>query len=191
MRRMELTSALIEQIALDVRAGNFIEPAARRHGVGHSTLQKWLARGRELMAEFESRQARKRHRKRDAREDEAPARWSERDRLCVDLVDALEKAEAEAEVRVVAIVQNAIPTNWTAGFRWLESRARSRWLRVERQELTGRDGGPVGVETDPVAKIMADADKIAARLLATHGKPPWLATTGDDGDPPIAADAAS
>ncbi len=55
----------------------------------------------------------------------------------MDLVDALEKAEAEAEVRVVAIVQNAIPTNWTAGFRWLESRARGRWLRVERQELTG------------------------------------------------------
>lgn len=30
MRRIQLTPALIEQIALDVRAGNFIEPAAWR-----------------------------------------------------------------------------------------------------------------------------------------------------------------
>ncbi len=155
-----------------------MEPAARRHGVGHSTLHKWLARGRELMVELEVRESRRRQRKRS---DELAARWSERDRLCVDLVDALEKAEAEAEVRVVAVIQNAIPTNWAAGFRWLESRARSRWLRVERQELTGRDGGPIHHETeDPTAKIMADADKIAKRLSETWGKPRRVAAAVED-----------
>jgi len=131
------------------------------------------------MAELELREGRKRRRRPDVGEHEVPARWGERDRLCVDLVDALEKAEAEAEVRVVAIVQNAIPANWTAGFRWLESRARSRWLRVERQELTGRDGGPVAVE-DPVAKIMADSDKVAKRLFETYGRPPWIAASAED-----------
>ncbi|MGH2796137.1 MAG: hypothetical protein ACRDM0_00330 [Thermoleophilaceae bacterium] len=159
MRRIQLTSTLIEQIALDVRAGNFIEPAARRHGVGHSTLHKWLSRGRDLARAVD----------RDD-EDAGASEWTERDRLCVDLVDTLEKAEAEAEVRVVAIVQNAIPTNWQAGFRWLESRARSRWLRVERQELTGRDGGPVEVE-DPTERIIAETDRIAARLLETGVRP--------------------
>lgn len=156
MKRTELTAQLIDQIALDVRAGNFMEPSARRHGVGHSTLHKWLARGRELMREIDE----------PAGDDEVadPDGSTARDRLCVDLVDALEKAEAEAEVRVVAIVQNAIPTNWTAGFRWLESRARSRWLRIERAELTGRDGGPVVTE-DATKKVLAEADRISKRLL--------------------------
>ncbi len=179
MRRIRLTPTLIEQIALDVRAGNFIEPAARRHGVRHSTLYKWLARGRELLAEREAREAREGNADAEPTEEGEPdAHWSERDQLCVDLVDALEKAEAEAEVRVVAIVQNAIPANWTAGFRWLESRARSRWLRVERQELTGKGGGPIEVD-DPAKALSEEAERISARLLETYGSPPSTDTGGE------------
>lgn len=111
-------------------------------------------------------------------DDAGTERTADRDRLCLDLVDALEKAEAEAEVRVVAIVQNAIPTNWTAGFRWLESRARSRWLRVERQELTGESGGPVQVR-DITEEFIAESERIAQRLLA-----PLDAAENNDGGRP-------
>ena len=43
----------------------------------------------------------------------------------------------------------------------------------------GRDGGPVAVE-DPVAKIMADSDKVAKRLFETYGRPPWIAASAED-----------
>lgn len=188
MRRIQLTPQLIDQIALDVRAGNYIEPAARRHGVRHSTLHKWLARGRELAVGLEGGDLPEQPAAGGADPDEATELgWSERDQLCVDLVDALEKAEADAEVRVVAVVQNAIPTNWQAGFRWLESKARSRWLRTERHEITGRDGGPVAVE-DATEAIIADTNKIAARLFEMYGRPPWPGGDPDD-DLSTAADA--
>ena len=155
MRRVQLSAELIERIAADVRLGNFVEPSARRHGVRHSTLYLWLARGRDLLRYVE---------RSDEEHTDAPTKWTVRDRFCVDLVDAVEKAEADAEVRVVSIVHGAIPANWTAAFRWLESHAPSRWLRVDRRDGAGNTGGPIEVES-PAERIRVRADRVAARLL--------------------------
>lgn len=48
------------------------------------------------------------------------------------LFQALKKAEAEAEVKIVADVTNQAPKNWVAGITYLERRHPSRWGRHDR-----------------------------------------------------------
>ena len=56
--------------------------------------------------------------------------------------EAVQKAEAEAEQRNVAIIESAAPKNWQAAAWWLERKFFDRWGRKERRELSGLDGGP-------------------------------------------------
>jgi transposase len=60
-----------------------------------------------------------------------------------DFRDAVEKAEAEAEIRNVAIIQRAANETWQAAAWWLERR-RSGDYR-QRSEIQGNDGGPLRV----------------------------------------------
>lgn len=68
------------------------------------------------------------------------ASWLER---FPDFRDAIEKAEADAEIRNVAIIQKAASETWQAAAWWLERR-RSADYKL-RQELHGNDGGPLRV----------------------------------------------
>jgi len=68
------------------------------------------------------------------------ATWLER---FDDFRDHVEKAEADAEIRNVAIVQRAANESWQAAAWWLERR-RSADFR-QRQEMTGADGGPLTI----------------------------------------------
>ena len=54
-----------------------------------------------------------------------------------------EKAEADAEVRNVAIIQRAADTTWQAAAWWLERKHKAEWS--SRVEQTGADGSPVKV----------------------------------------------
>jgi hypothetical protein len=57
--------------------------------------------------------------------------------------DAIEKAEGDAEVRNVAIIQRAADTTWQAAAWWLERKHKAEWS--SRIEQTGADGAPVKV----------------------------------------------
>ena len=57
--------------------------------------------------------------------------------------DAIEKAEGDAEVRNVAIIQRAADTTWQAAAWWLERKHKAEWS--SRVEQTGADGSPVKV----------------------------------------------
>ena len=60
-----------------------------------------------------------------------------------DFVDAVEKAEGEAELRNLAVIQDATKTTWQAAAWWLERKHKAEWS--SRVEQTGADGSPVKV----------------------------------------------
>ena len=68
------------------------------------------------------------------------ATWLER---FDDFRDAVEKAEADAEIRNVAIIQRAATDTWQAAAWWLERRRPGDYR--QRNEVTGADGGAVRV----------------------------------------------
>jgi hypothetical protein len=57
--------------------------------------------------------------------------------------DSIKKAEGDAEVRNVAIIQRAADTTWQAAAWWLERKHKAEWS--SRVEQTGADGSPVKV----------------------------------------------
>ncbi len=60
-----------------------------------------------------------------------------------EFAEAVKKAESDAEVRNVAIIQKAADTTWQAAAWWLERKHKAEWS--SRVEQTGADGSPVKV----------------------------------------------
>lgn len=109
MGRPKLDPAVTQRIVDLVRAGNHLEVAATAAGIHRSTLHRWLKAGK--------KQLRGRYRK---------------------LLESVEKAQAEAEARDVAIVAKAAPEDWKAAAWRLERRAPWRYgfrvqLEVQQQ----------------------------------------------------------
>ena len=67
--------------------------------------------------------------------------------------DAIEKAEGDAEVRNVAIIQKAADSTWQAAAWWLERKHKADWS--SRVEQTGADGSPVKVIVEYSDKPLA------------------------------------
>lgn len=102
-RPSKLTPA-VQQLVVDaLLAGNYLHVAAGYAGVHRDTLDHWLRRGRE---DREAGKGRSRY-----------GRFS----------DAVEKAMAEAEVRLVATIAAAAPKDWRAAARILAARHPERW----------------------------------------------------------------
>jgi hypothetical protein len=57
--------------------------------------------------------------------------------------DAVEKAEGEAEAKMVSVIKLASDTTWQAAAWWLERKHKQEWS--SRVEQTGADGSPVKV----------------------------------------------
>jgi transposase len=91
-------------------SGLTITAAARLAGISRETYYEWLDRGRQ-----------------------APTgRYRE-------FVEAVGRAEAEAEQRATAQIAVAANDDWRAAAWWLERRVRE-YRKTERHEVTGRDG---------------------------------------------------
>jgi hypothetical protein len=162
-RPIELTPEIADGIAGLVRAGNFPLRAAQAKGVPRSTWYSWLARGRAGAGR---------------RNDGLPLPESER--VFVELVDAVERAESESQIIAVNYLMKAMPTTPSAAIAWLERRFPREWPRTERHELSGPEGGPVQVE-DFRARLSERAESLGARLLAPLG--PGDAADETDGKP--------
>ena len=117
-RPSALTPEVQRRLCDAIAAGNTRNDAAEYAGVGESTLRRWLAQGR--------------HRR------------SGKFRA---LLAAVKKAEADAVVRNVAIIQKAAATSWQAAAWWLERKRDGDWsqnkglvrrLAREVQELKQR-----------------------------------------------------
>jgi transposase len=115
-RPTKLTPELHQRIITFLGSGAYLETAAAAAGCSKQSLYDWMKRG--------------------AREKEGIHR---------DFLDAVEKAQATAEIRDVALIAKAAERNWQAAAWRLERRAAIRWGRQDRMKLEGEDGGPVQV----------------------------------------------
>lgn len=109
-----LTDELRDQIVTVVRAGNYLKTAAQFVGVGYSTVQGWLARGR-IAA--------------DQRDTTTDPDWTcpPTEVPYLELLDALTHADAVAEVTAVSAWHGAMTTDWRAARDFLARRQPERW----------------------------------------------------------------
>lgn len=159
-----LTPDRVRRITELVAAGNDQETAALAAGISKSTHFAWMARGR---IEADRLAANPRLK---VKASEAPF---------VEYLEAVQKARAEAEARLVLLVAKAAqePKTWQAAAWLLERRDPQRWGRVTRTELTGKGGGPVKQET---TTTLSDAD-LAALADRLSGVGPVLPVVNLEG----------
>ena len=97
-RNTKLTTELTDKICEALRAGNYIETACEFAGIVPATYYRWIA---------------------DSEKPDAGV-------LLVEFREAVKKARATAEVRNVALIQQAAqdPNKWQASAWWLERQCR-------------------------------------------------------------------
>lgn len=134
-RPTKLTPELQEEICAAIRAGNYIEPSAARAGVDKSSLYSWFKKaGVEL------------DRVRRGRDKGRNCRVSARLQPYVDFLEAVKKAEAEAEARDVAIIAKAALKQWQAAAWRLERKHYTRWGRKQAIEYKEEKRGKKKVQ---------------------------------------------
>jgi transposase-like protein len=128
-RKPKLTEELIERVVHAILGGNYNAVAARYAGICESTFYRWLQEGEEGNG------------------------------IKREFSDAVKKAESDAEVRNVALIQTASRDTWQAAAWWLERKHNERWGRKERREVTGEAGGPVEVTISGLLREMTKEDE--------------------------------
>lgn len=154
-RPSKLTEETIQRLEQAIRMGATYAAACRYAGIGYSTFREWMNAG-------------KRARRGRARE----------------LVERIERAEAEAQLGWLARIEQAINAGtWQAAAWKLERRYPEAYGR-RRVELSGPEGDPVQVEaryeaaqaimTDPEA--LRHASEVIRRLseAQTGSEPPRI-----------------
>src|SRR6267142_3601228 len=137
MGRPKLDPATTQRIVDLIRAGNYLEVAATAAGIHRSTLYRWLRHGRE--------QKRGRYRM---------------------FLSQVEKAQAEAESRDVALIAKAASEDWRAAAWRLERKAPRRYgpkvqlaVQQELDAVLGRLEKGLPSETyEQVLQLMAAED---------------------------------
>lgn len=139
----KLTPERAKAIVDAVAAGVPRAFAAMRAGVTERCLYKWLAKGRQ---------------------------GGKRNAVYVQLVQAVQKAEADAVARNVALVQSAAKKSWQAAAWWLERRYHAEFGRKDRTVI------------QPVRKTDLGAD-VRRRLDEVDGGGPRQPGEARGGDP--------
>lgn len=123
-RPTKLTPDLQARIVAFLGAGAYMETAAAAAGVSKQTLYTWLHRG------------------------------AEGDRPYKAFLDAVEKAQGEADIRDLKTIRDAAQAGaWQAAAWRLERRHPEQWGR-RRVEMTGADGNPVDIEVRGVTTLL-------------------------------------
>ncbi len=125
-RPCKLTPQVQETIVTWLQSGNYLETAAHLAGVNKQTIYTWLKRGqKEKSGEFR------------------------------DFLDAVNKAQAGAEARLVMLLEKAATKNWQAAAWRLERKYPKRWGRRDGLELSGNKKKPInaGLSDETIATI--------------------------------------
>ena len=120
-RPSKFTDERSKRIISALRAGNYLETAARYGGIAYDTLNDWVKRGH-----------------------------TEKDGKYRQFSEAVENARAEAEVSAVATVRAASRDQWQAAAWWLERSQPGRWGRKDRVEHEGSETKPIRVTIEVV-----------------------------------------
>ena len=133
----KISAEIIDQIINSIKLGAYIETACAYAGVSKDTFYRWLKK----------------------------AARSGKDSLYSRLSDAVEKAQAESELRSLMILEKASQEGqWQAAAWRLERKFPDKWGRREKVELSGKDGGPIEYSNLNEEDLRARAAKIAERL---------------------------
>lgn len=145
-RPTKLTPEVHQTIVDAIRAGASRQAAAETAGVGFSTLKEWMVRG----------------------EGQHPDRPQES--IFAAFSADVHAAEADFERTLVRQVMEygamGDKPDWRAPAWLLERRFSDRWGKVTKTELTGKDGGPMRVDSGADVTTMTDEQ---LRILA--GRP--------------------
>lgn len=166
-RPSRLNTRIATAIINALRAGNYIKTACEYAGIGNSTYQEWMNRGsveldrisakgldaEELVVEAETVEhiaedgtATYTSRSLDQLFKICPEPFNEVEWPYVVLHQQVTRARAQAEVRAMAIIQQAAPENWQASAWFLERTAPEKFGRRERINLEGStDGAPIEI----------------------------------------------
>lgn len=102
-RVTRLTPELSKRICDAIRAGNYLTVAARYCGVSPTVVHEWIARGRGEHSRMP------------------------RAKVYTDFANAVDEAEAGAEVAAVLHWRSAMPKDWHSSEKWLKVRQPERW----------------------------------------------------------------
>ena len=147
-RPSKLTPGVHEIIVQALASGCYRETAATHAGIAVSTFYNWLERGE---ADIE-------HGK------QTPY---------MELVEAINKAEAEAELDALEMIRKAAPKNWNAAAWMLERKNPAKWGRRTALEHSGQiDTGTSVKIADAVSAALQDlgVDVTDAEVRATIGE---------------------
>lgn len=135
-RQSKLTPETQKKIVDAISEGNYLVTAAAIGGVTYTTLNNWMKKGESASSG-----------------------------AYVEFLEAVKKAEAEAEaLRVSRISKAGKEGNWQADAWYLERRYPDRWgKRV--QEVTGKDGGPL----EYVQRVQELTDSELERIILGRG----------------------
>jgi len=111
-RKAKLTPEMRDRIATAIRAGVYVETAAAMTGIHKDTFYYWLKRG-------------------------AAGRDQGVVNLYTEFSDAIEKATAEGEARLVGMVSKAASNQWQAAAWMLERKSPARWGRRDSLQHQG------------------------------------------------------
>tara|TARA_Y100001938_G_scaffold149499_2_gene236537 strand:+ start:1664 stop:2140 length:477 start_codon:yes stop_codon:yes gene_type:complete len=144
MSASKLTPEAQRRIYQAIRAGNYKEVACQFAGISGTTLRNWVNRGKES---------------REAGTDNCKY---------LHFLRGLEEAEAEAEVRNVAVIQKAAEKQWQASAWMLERRHPGRWARNDKQRLEVKAEVDVN-DSSSKDRLQSILDGIAKRLGEEEG----------------------
>ena len=105
-RPSKLTEEVKDKLVKAISQGNYYEAACSYAGIAYSTFREWMNRG----------------------EQENGTEYS-------DFMEAIKKAEAAAELRMVQEWQKHVPNNWQAIATFMERRYPDRWGKRDRQDI--------------------------------------------------------
>lgn len=136
-RPSKLSPDRIERLAEALRIGHTRATAAALAGVGESTLYAWLNAANQP--------------------DAAPE--------FLDFLEAVKKAEVEAENSLVSLIRNSAEKSWQAGAWLLERRYPDRWAKRVKNEVFTIPS-PVADESD-IKRSIAETTESARRTRET------------------------
>ena len=125
-RPTKLTKEKADEIIKHIKIGLYYKTACECCGVDYSTFRRWMQRG----------------------EREKSGKYCE-------FYNAVNKANSEAELRMVMNWQKHVIDDWKAAKEFLERRYPEHWARREKLEHTGKDGG--AIEISDARQLLLDS----------------------------------
>ncbi len=116
-RPTKLNDEVTDKLVKAIAQGNYYEAACAYAGIDYSTFRNWMTRG----------------------EEDKKGEYFE-------FFEAIKKAEAAAELRLVQEWQKHIPNNWQAIATFMERRYPDRWGKRDRLDLNHQGNIDIKVE---------------------------------------------